>query len=85
MIILAKPEEGVKKKSTFQWFRCAENNRKYTRESRRSVEELEETLLQVTRQKLASLADCVEQHDQLTVRLIPEVERNPPQAKKAEP
>lgn len=41
------------------------------------MKDIEETLLQVTRQKLASLADCMEQHDQLTVCMIPEVERNP--------
>ncbi|TNM95726.1 hypothetical protein fugu_016809 [Takifugu bimaculatus] len=49
--------------------RCAENNRKYTQcheETLQSVKDIEENLLQVTRQKLAFLADCVEQHDQLT-------------------
>lgn len=41
------------------------------------MKDIEENLLQVIRQKLAALADCMEQHDQLTVRMIPEVERNP--------
>lgn len=41
------------------------------------MKDIEENLVRVVGQKLASLADCIEQHDQLTVRMLPEVERSP--------
>lgn len=57
-------------KKTFKCFRCAENNRRYTQCHEgilQNVENIEENLFQVIRQKLTSLADCTEQHLRFSV------------------
>lgn len=67
---------NIKRSQSSLCVRCAEHQRKYTEcrdEMAQSVSSAEERLMQVIHQKLACLADCIEQHRRLSVRPQQEV------------